>query len=230
MNQETLRKLGFFIVFIVLGFLALHIPIAKLEGSKAAFTLFDAFGPIAGAFIGTIPGALSVLLMQGVNFFINGANFSDAGTVIRLLPMVFAAYYFGAKKKGFADVSVFIPAIAILLFILHPVGRQVWYYSLFWTIPIIARLFPDRLFIRSLGSTFAAHSVGGAIWVWTVSMTPHMWIALIPVVIFERLLFALGITVSFVASNTLLAKVESSVPLVSVDKRYIFSRKLLQHI
>jgi len=148
-------------------------------------------------------------------------------SLLRLFPMVFAAYYFGTRRK---HLSIAIPLIAIALFIAHPEGRQVWYFTLFWTIPIIAHFFKQRLFIRSLGATFAAHSVGGAIWIWSVpSMTPELWIALIPVVIIERLLFASGISLSFVATTTLLARVESKVPFISIDKRYILSKQIYKY-
>jgi len=38
--------------------------VAELIGSQAKFTFFDAFAPIAGAFIGSIPGIIVVILMQ----------------------------------------------------------------------------------------------------------------------------------------------------------------------
>lgn len=97
------------------------------------------------------------------------------------------------------------------MFLLHPVGRQAWFYSLFWTIPIIARLLPAKYSLsvplRSLGATFTAHAIGGALWIWTVPMTPAMYLALVPITAFERLLFALGIGISYVGFNALLDKV-----------------------
>ena len=98
---------------------------------------------------------------------------------------------------------------------------------MFWTIPIIIKLLPKKYgesaFLRSLGATFTAHSVGGAMWNYIVVMTPTAWIALIPVVIYERLLFAGGITISFIVLNTLLDKLDSKTKAeyVHVDKRYV---------
>lgn len=228
-------KFFFSALFVLLVFISNKVNFSALVGAKNQFfTLFQFFGPVAGGILGPFVGAVTVLIASAADLALRVVTHSstvvEPVTLLRLLPMVFAAYYFGVRNKGSTAVSIIVPAVAILLFILHPVGRQVWYYSLFWTIPVIAKFLPERLFIRSLGTTFAAHSVGGAIWVWNVPMTPEMWTALIPVVILERLLFASGITVSFIAANTLLAKVESKVPLVSVDKRYVFSRQLLQHI
>ena len=228
---STSTKLVFAAVFVLLVFVSNKINFSALVGAKNQFfTLFQFFGPIAGGILGSFVGAAVVLAASAINLLLNIATNNVAIeplVLLRLLPMVFAAYYFGSKKRS---LSLIVPIIAIALFNLHPVARQVWFYSLFWTIPIIAKFFQHRLLARSLGATFAAHSVGGAIWVWSVPMTPEMWIALIPVVIVERVLFAIGIAGSFIAANTMLAKVEANVPLVAVDKRYVLSRRLLSHI
>ena len=121
--------------------------------------------------------------------------------------MLFAVFYFGSKKR---NLNIIFPLIAIGMFLLHPVGRQAWFYSLFWTIPIIARLLPAKYSLsvplRSLGATFTAHAVGGALWIWTVPMTPAMYMALVPITAFERILFATGIGISYVGFNALLDK------------------------
>jgi len=198
----TKKNLLFVVIFTVLGFIALQIPVAQLEGSKTKFMLYDAFAPIAGTFIGSLPGVLAVFFMQFINFLVHGAVIEDAGTIIRFLPMLFAVLYFAKKGK----FNLVIPIIAILAFIAHPIGRTVWYFSLFWTIPIIAYFFRDRfLLARSLGATFTAHAVGGALWIWVFVLPASIWISLIPVVVLERALFAIGISVSFVLVNNLLA-------------------------
>ena len=153
MNQEMTKKTLFFIGFSVLGFLALQAPLTQLAGSSVKFTVFDTFGPTAGAFLGAIPGAVAVLLMQATNFIVQGADWSDTGTFIRLLPMMMAAVYFARKMP----LNVIVPILAIISFVAHPVGREVWYFSLFWTIPIIAYFFQEKYLIaRALGATFAA--------------------------------------------------------------------------
>src|SRR3989338_7483873 len=163
----TKRTVLFIAIFAVVGFAALQIPVTQLAGSGAKFTVFDAFAPLAGAFIGSIPGVVAVLLMQFFNFLFHGAQIQDAGTIIRFFPMLFAVLYFARKGK----LNIIIPAIAIVAFLSHQIGRTVWYFSLFWTIPIVTYFFRDRfLFARSLGSTFTAHAVGGALWIWTFSL------------------------------------------------------------
>src|SRR3990167_5429318 len=159
----TKKNILFIIIFAVLGFIALQIPVAQLEGSKAKFMVYDAFAPVAGAFIGTLLGVVAVFFMQFINFLFHGAVIQDIGTIIRFFPMLFAVLYFARKDKS----NLIIPALAIIAFIAHPIGREVWYFTLFWTIPIIAYFLCDRfLFARALGSTFTAHAVGGALWIW----------------------------------------------------------------
>ena len=196
----------------VLGLIALQIPVAKLEGSKAAFTVFDLFAPIASGFIGTWLGVLAVAIMQVINFLVHGAKVLDAGTIVRFFPMLFGAIYFAKYRK----INFIIPAFAIIAFIAHPVGRQVWYYSMFWLIPIAMSFFQNRsLIARALGTTFAAHAVGGALWVWFVGLPAPVWQSLIPIVIRERLIFAVGIAVSYIVFNNILALVARKVPRVA---------------
>lgn len=219
------KNILFITVFTIVGFIALQIPVAQLEGSKVTFTVYDAFAPIIGSFIGSIPGMIAVFLMQFFNFLAHGAHIEDAGTIIRFFPMLFGVLYFA--RKG--TLNLIVPVIAIIAFIAHPIGREVWYFSLFWTIPLIAYVFRDRfLFARALGSTFTAHAVGGALWIWVFSLPAPVWISLIPVVIMERLLFAFGISVSFVLVNNLLGFLEKKRLLAigfSIDPKYFFNVK-----
>lgn len=215
------KNILFIIVFAVLGFIALQIPITELEGSKAKFMVYDAFAPIAGAFIGTLPGVIAVFFMQFINFLFHGAEIQDVGTVIRFLPMLFAVLYFARKDRS----NLIIPALAIIAFVAHPIGREVWYFTFFWTIPIIAYFLRDRFILaRALGATFTAHAIGGALWIWFFALPAQVWISLIPVVALERALFALGICVSFVLVNNLLALLERKHILnfgFTIDHKYL---------
>jgi len=221
MKHITKKNLLFIAIFAIVGFITLQIPVAQLEGSRVKFTIYDAFAPIASSFVGSIPGVIAVFLMQFFSFLIHGAQIEDAGTIIRFFPMLFAVLYF-AKKGKFNFV---IPAVAIVAFVAHPIGRDVWYFSLLWTIPVIAYFLRDRfLFARALGATFTAHAVGGALWIWTFSIPAPVWNSLIPVVIAERLLFAFGITGSFILVNNLLRLLEKKHILnlgFQIDPKYL---------
>lgn len=229
LNKLIAKKgLLFLLIFSVLVFIGDRINFSKLVGAENQFfTLFQFFGPVAGAFLGPVVGVLSVIIAEVSSYLLLGKAFTLIN-ILRLLPMLFAAWYFGTKKD---KLSFFVPVAAIVLFVAHPVGRQVWFFSLFWTIPIIIKLLPkkysDKAFLRSLGATFTAHAVGGSIWNYIVPMTPAAWIALIPVVIYERLMFAGGITISFIVLNTLLDKLDSKTKAeyIHVDKRYILFKQ-----
>jgi hypothetical protein len=218
----TKRNLLFIAIFGIVGFIALQIPVAQLEGSKVKFTIYDAFAPLAGAFIGSIPGVAAVLLMQLVNFLVHGAHVQDIGTIIRFFPMLFAVLYFARKSR----LNLIVPMLAIAAFVAHPIGREVWYFSLFWTIPLIAYFFRDRfLMARALGATFSAHAVGGAAWIWAFSLPAAVWDSLIPVVAAERFLFAIGIALSYIAVTNVLYVLEKKHILTlgfSIDRRYIW--------
>lgn len=269
--NKLLTKKGiiFLLIFSILVFVGDRINFSKLVGAENQFfTLFQFFGPVAGAFLGPVVGVLSVLIAESSSYIMLGKEFTLIG-ILRLLPMLFAAWYFGTKKD---KISFLVPVAAIALFIAHPVGRQAWFFSLFWAIPLLVKLVPEKhsralinsiigIFImivvitsqsmlvkvpvviallaalaifnlfpyassKSLGATFTAHAVGGAMWNYIVPMTPAAWIALIPIVIFERLLFASGISISFLGLNTLLDKLDSKTKAeyINVDKRHVMFR------
>lgn len=219
-DNAAVKKIGFIVLFGLLAFVTQRINFSKIIGSDSQyFTVFQFFGPISGGFLGPGIGSIAVLISQLIDFVafnkaINLLNF------LLLSPMLFAAYYFGSKRKEF---GVIVPAIAMILFITNPVVGSAWYYSLYWLIPIIAKLLPDRLFLRSLGATFTAHAVGSIAWLYTVPMTAEQWASLIPVVAYERILFATGITVSYIAVNTLLdaATRRLNLSYIHIDPRYV---------
>ena len=217
------KKLIFALIFIVVGFILLQIPVNQLAGSKVSFTLFDMFAPVTGAFLGPILGIASVLTITVGNFFFSGGEFST-GSIIRLFPILFAVYYFAKKDRS----NIIVPALAILAFWANPVGREVWYYALFWFIPIAAYFRRDILFVRALGSTFTAHAVGGALWIWFIGLPSSVWISLIPIVAVERLLFAAGISLSYLLLTNLLAYLEKrnllEGKILNIEKKYIFSK------
>ena len=198
------KKILFLALFTIFGFISLQIPFNKLAGSNVSFTLFDFFGPIAGAFLGPVFGILSVFSVMVTNNLIKDVSWTT-GSIIRLFPTLFAVYYFAviSKKEGRWILSV--PILAIIAFLAHPNGRQVPYYTLFWVIPLIAYRFRSNLWMKSLGATLTAHSIGGAAWIWAFNLPASVWNSLIPVVISERLLFASGIAISFILTKKILS-------------------------
>jgi hypothetical protein len=226
------KRIVFIVLFAVFAFITQRINFSGLVGAENQFfTVFQFFGPIAGAFLGPVVGVVAVFLAQAADFLVVGKELTLLNAA-RLAPMLFATYYFASFNRinKIRIIKILVPLAAIALFVLHPVGGQVWFFSLYWTIPIIVALLPKKysnnVLLRAFGATFTAHAVGGALWVWTVPMTAEMWIGLIPVVAYERLLFAAGIAVSYVAINVFLDKVLDKLRLevpsdvLRIDKRF----------
>ena len=223
------EKLWFVAMFAVIGFIALQIPLTQLVGAKVKFTLFDAFAPVAGAFIGSVPGVIAVVLMQVANHITHGFDkvaFDNILTflaTVRVIPTLFAVWYFAQKGR----FNWLVPLLAMIAFWAHPVGRAAAPFALLWTIPILMFALRDRFLVaRSLGATFCAHAVGGALWVWTFGLTKEIWLGLIPVALMERALFAVGIAVAYIVVNNVLAilHVRELFPTgVRIDKKYLWS-------
>lgn len=236
-SNIKVSKIWFWAVFVVLGIIALQIPVNVLAGAKVKFTLFDLFAPISGAFLGAGFGAIAVVLMQTLNIMLHGFSGVQSDSILRLvatlrfLPLILGVLYFSLSSKVFKGDSLkgvwilAVPLFSILAFNLHPIGRTVWYYSLFWLIPLA--VWPARnrfLLARALGSTFTAHAVGGAVWIWAFNLPANVWVSLIPVVALERSIFALGIAASYILMNNVLAilSIKKLLPkTLSFDKKYI---------
>jgi len=229
----TKKGILFLISFILLTYIGIHINFSGILGAENQFfTFFQFLGPIAGGFLGAGLGVIAVLGSQLLNFFLVGKEF-EIVNLIRLTPMLFAAYYFAKNKERMLNdkIGILIPFIAAALFLLHPVGAEVWYLTLFFMVPVVIKFLPDRLFLRSLGATFTAYTIGTSLWIWTVPMTAEVWMALIPIVIFERTIFALGISGTYIALNTILSKVESlnitNLKALTIEDNYVLGKMKL---
>lgn len=233
--QITKDKLIFAILFIAIGIVTLQVPVNVLAGAKVKFTLFDLFAPISGAFLGSGVGVVAVLVMQIVNLIFHGFGGIQTASILKLiatlrfLPLIagvlyFAAPFKGASLKGYKLILA-VPLLSMLAFNLHPIGRSVWFYSIYWLIPLAVWPLRERfLLARALGSTFTAHAIGGAVWIWAFNLPAPVWISLIPTVALERSIFALGISASYVLINNLMAIVSSRITIfksIGVDKKYL---------
>lgn len=225
----TKKRILFIALFTVIAFFAAQINFSSIVGAeKQYFTFFQFLGPTAGAFLGPLFGAASVLFAELLNFVLLGKEI-EIINLLRLTPMLFAAFYFGAfrrRKQPVFNSSLFIaivPVLCMLAFWAHPVGALAWAYPLYWLIPAVSLLFRKRLFMRSLGATFTAHAIGSTLWLYTVPMPPEAWLALIPIVAYERLAFAAGISVGYIALNAVLSRLSAVVPgsILHIDAAYL---------
>ncbi|PIT85570.1 hypothetical protein COU36_02540 [Candidatus Micrarchaeota archaeon CG10_big_fil_rev_8_21_14_0_10_59_7] len=195
------KTIYFLLLFSVLGLLAYQLRFSTILGVPSqSFTFFQFVGPVGGQILSPVLGVISVALVEAGNFLLGGQPL-DLTALIRLFPMMFAAFYFGTKRKEIAAV----PIAAMLLFWMHPQGAQAWYYALYWLIPVAAFMFfKDNLLARSLGATFTAHCVGSVAFLYAFNIPAATWTMLIPIVALERFSFALGIAASCVAISTAL--------------------------
>jgi len=195
------RKVLFLLIFIIFGIAAFEVPASKIIGSKQSFTLFEFTAPLGGAFLGPLLGAFSALIVRMAGVIISHQPW-DLLTIIRFLPMILAAVYFGTKTRK----TAFIFPLCIILFLAHPVGRQAWLYPMLWLIPLVGTLGKQRLFLNGLGATFTSHAVGSVIFLYAFGLSPEIWLSLIPTVLLERGFFTLGIWLCYLIINTVLDK------------------------
>lgn len=209
-------KAMFLATFAALVWVGRSINFSKIIGAENQFfTLYQLVGPIAGSFLGTTVGVAAVLIAELINFLVIGKEWTILN-LLRITPMLFATYYFGSKKRL---TSGLIPAVCMALFIAHPVGRNAWPYSLYWLIPIVGRIIPNknkfRTLLQSFGATFTSHAIGSVIWLYTIPMKSAEWLALIPVVALERLVFGLGIAGTFYSVRFFLKKLSKKISILS---------------
>ncbi len=185
-------------------------PLTPILGSWAAFFSVKAvLFPLAGAFAG-VGGAV---FLTGLRLLIRslwGAAL-DAHILAHFLPGLCASLSWATRSSL---MHVVLPLGCMFLFVIHPVGAQVWYYSLYWFIPVVVYLLSEyvltgslsasftqksagTIYLSALESTFIAHAVGSVIWLYTVPMHAAVWQALLPLVAVERLIFAASMTAGY---------------------------------
>jgi len=218
------KQILFLVLFTFLGLGAFQVSINQIIGSTQNFTFFEFLGPIGGMFLGPILGGLSAFFVRALNIIVFREQL-DFLTIIRFLPAIFSAIYFGLKTK---KTAIIFP-ICILLFLINPIGRQAWLYSMIWLIPFFATFAKKRLIFNSLGATFTSHAIGSVIFLYSFGLTPAIWMSLIPVVFIERGFFTIGIWTSCLAFNFVLDKLTKFELFQSfavfVNKNYLISNK-----
>jgi hypothetical protein len=94
-------------------------------------------------------------------------------------------------------MSVIVPVLSFILFVVHPVGSSAFVYTLLWTIPVFIYFTKSNsFFFKALSATFIAHAVGSVLWLYLMPpMLPLRWIMLTPVALCERVIFAIGMSI-----------------------------------
>jgi hypothetical protein len=166
--------------------------ISFLVGSQMVwFSATNSVLPLAGAFGGVMGSGLVFLMRQLMHLFVSKTV--SLSFLAFCVPGLCASLYWATQHYV---VRLLLPIVCMGLFVMHPVGAQACIYSLYWLIPVVLFFVPRKsLFLQALGSTFIAHAVGSVIWLYTVPMTAALWMGLMPIVLFERIAFALGMVV-----------------------------------
>ncbi len=207
--EKKLRipKIMFSVLFAALFIVLTKTKMFPILGTEFNFSFGVMFGPALGGLLGVNLGIATILLSQAIGTAIGLYTIKDTLSLLVFFPILLGSVYFARSFKGDRRM-IAIPAACMVLFLLHPIGRQVWFYSLFWIIPMAVIRFKERIdavvrhpvartYSYSLGTAFVDHSVGSVVYLWFMSIPAQFWIAAMPLTIMERLLIALGITFSF---------------------------------
>ncbi len=192
---QKLSKISFFaIAFSSLVQLASLFKVSFIWGSFRGFlSTTTMITPLAGAFggglgvfgVGCMRLALHILLFGKISILFL-TNFA---------PGMAGGLYWSSRS---IIIRFGVPLACMMLFIAHPVGGQAFLYSFYWLVPMALYFVKEKnCFLEALGSTLTAHAVGSTIWLYCLPATPAFWIALIPVVFVERLVFAGGMAVAY---------------------------------
>lgn len=158
-----------------------------IGSSHAFFSLANSLSPAIGT-IGGIRASIGVFLVRTL-ITISATSYQNFLLVYHIPTFCGALYY---KRNPF--FTSFLIVSCFVAFLANPIGWQAGLYTLYWIIPIATTLVPHKsIFLDALGSTFTVHAVGSVFWLYThPAMTSTTWLALIPLVAAERLVFASG--------------------------------------
>ncbi len=147
--------------------------------------------PLTGV-VGIGLGIMAILMRTGLTFLKISLSIM---ALVYHLPGFFASVSWAYPNL---IMKVGMPLLCMILFIAHPQGFYAAPYALYWLIPIVIYFSrKETIFLQSLSSTFIAHAVGSVLWLYLKALPAAVWIGLIPVVIFERLLYAALMTIVY---------------------------------
>lgn len=175
---------GYFSLAIALMLVACLFKTSFLIGShNLHLSGFSIIIPVLGMFVSSLSVVGLVGIRLGIKGFVSGVLYIPK---VFYIPTLGATWYLTTHQVW---LKILLPISCMILFGIHPVGAQCLVYTAFWIIPVIGS-FSSSLFLSMLASTFVAHAIGSVCWLYTMPMSPEQFIALIPVVIVERLLMA----------------------------------------
>lgn len=200
-------KIFFSILFSSLFIVLTKVKITPIIGTNSSFSASVLFGPTISKFLGISFGTGSLLFAHFFGVIVGIYKIKSMMSYFTFFPIIFAGIYFARIFRS--DKKLFwFPLACISLFILHPIGNSVWFYSLFWSIPLIISIGKERIekiiknyvarvYLYSLGTAFVDHAVGSVLFLYFMNIPREAWLMAIPLTIIERLIIAAGITLSY---------------------------------
>ncbi len=206
-KKMMIPKLFFSVLFAALFIVLTKTKISPILGTDSKISVSTMFGPILGSVLGIKLGLGTIIFAQCVGVLIGLYKLKSLQNLLVFVPIMSSSLFFSRSFKGDKRL-VILPLLCIIAFLLHPIGREVWYYSLFWIIPIgivkfnkkISKLLKRpifKIYAYSLGTTFVDHAIGSVIYLWLLNIPAKFWIAAIPLTLIERLIIAAGIDFSY---------------------------------
>ena len=165
-------------------------------GYAFSFSGISIVGPVLGGDSVGFWGLCLFLVRRLVTFSITGVGLFTP--LAYHIPTLFAAAYWASPSKF---IRLYVPLLCMALFIVHPVGFQVPFYTMYWLIPVVLCFIPETVASKAVGSTFVAHAVGSVLWLYWLPTVPAYWYALLPVVAVERLFHASAMVLFYVLNR-----------------------------
>lgn len=167
--------------------IAQKVTLGGIFGSlKSYFSLAHCTAPLLGFFSTSSTVYYSFFFRAAVRYLVlNSWSF--------YLPTLCGTLWLSTESRVFKLV---VPVVCIVLFASHSQASLL--FSCYWIIPLILSFAPKRwIALQAVGSTFTTHAVGSVLWIYSHPTDPLFWNALLGRVLFERLSYALILTVSY---------------------------------
>lgn len=172
-------------------------------GSKHSFFSLTQATPLIG-FFGSVQ---SITLVYLVRILIHAMSLGlSLATFLYYVPTFLATVYLSNRSSL---AKALLVATSMVLFILHPVGWQVSWYTLYWFLPLIMAFVSTRsIFLRSLSATLVNHAFGTVVWLYSGLLSTQQIYQIATIAWLERIMIALMLTLGYYAITSLLKLAE----------------------
>lgn len=188
----------FFVQSLVVALMSICFSYIKLIPIVGSCFRFFSTHAIVLPTTGLIGGPLITVIYLAIKFIFNGIFLHKA--LLYQLCNNLGGIAANISWENNKIINLSILALCFVLFISHPVGFQVPLYTLYWLIPTLLIIANQQsLFYKSFTATWISHAVGSVVWLYIhkIQIKELIFLTLNPLVISERLLFALGIIVCY---------------------------------